>query len=116
MNRSIEITLTIIGGLFYVFLVGMYMEAIDKAYAESNSMGGLLEGVTIGFGMMGIAIIIGVLASIWFKGDKKAKTASMMLIIFAAVSLFITQGGTFVGAFFYFAAGILGIIRKPKSS
>lgn len=62
MNRSIEITLTIIGSA-YVFLVGMYMEAIDIAYAESNSMGGLLEGFTIGFGIMGIAIIISILAS-----------------------------------------------------
>ncbi|MFD1413613.1 hypothetical protein [Oceanobacillus jeddahense] len=71
MNRSIEITLTIIGGLAYVFLVGMYMEAIDKAYAESNSMGGLLEGFTIGFGIMGAAVIISILAAIWFKRDKK---------------------------------------------
>ncbi|GAA0338858.1 hypothetical protein GCM10008931_33090 [Oceanobacillus oncorhynchi subsp. oncorhynchi] len=36
MKRSIEISLSLLGGLAYVFSVGMYMETIDKAYGEPN--------------------------------------------------------------------------------
>ncbi|MFD1386701.1 hypothetical protein ACFQ4Z_07780 [Oceanobacillus oncorhynchi subsp. oncorhynchi] len=115
MKRSIEISLSLLGGLAYVFSVGMYMETIDKAYGEPNHLSGLLEAFTVGFGIMGIAIIVCILAIIWFSGVKKSKAAGIMLLVFAAATLLITYGGAFIGAFFYLIAGILGIVRKVKT-
>ena len=115
MKRSIEISLSLLGGLSYILSIGMYTETIDKAYGDSNHLGGLLEAFTIGFGIMGIAIIVCILAIIWFKGEKKSKTAGIMLLIFAAATLLITYGGVFIGAFFYTIAGILGVVRQTKT-
>ncbi|WP_152658197.1 hypothetical protein [Oceanobacillus sp. CFH 90083] len=64
---------------------------------------------------MGAAIIICTIACIWFKGNKKPRAADMTLIIFAAVTLLITHDGTFIGAFFYSIAGIIGLVRQSST-
>ncbi len=135
MKRTVEVVLGIIGAFLY--LIGAVFGGIfstidgdnqmmqdilqeDPAITESNmadaqmfldwmgSIGTVLLVVSI------IAIIAGIIAMVFFKGNNKPKVAGIILLIVGVITTLITLGAGIFAGIFYIISGIMGLARKPK--
>ncbi|MDX8046348.1 DUF4064 domain-containing protein [Gracilibacillus sp. S3-1-1] len=134
MKRTAEITLSIIGSVLY--LIGALFGGIFRMFEGNEELReeimndpqvqqtdiGDVQLILDTMGSFGtvivvssiIAIVVGIVASILFKGNNKPVIASILLLVTSVVIIFITYGlGIFAGIFFIIA-GIMGLARKPK--
>lgn len=134
MNRTIEIIITIIGtviGAFMVLVGGFILwmnnnqDFIIQIYNETTEMQELvpdvnefiqgLKAVGMVFFMTSlIVVIVGIIAIVFLKGNKKPKPAGIMLIIIAILAPVFTQGMLLITGVFYLIAGIMALVRKQS--
>ncbi|MEI3607432.1 DUF4064 domain-containing protein [Pseudogracilibacillus sp. SE30717A] len=128
MKRTGEITLIIIGAVLN--LLGIIGFGLFTSFSQTDFF---LYNVLDGYGspeelfviniMTGIgwflailsffALIAGIIALFFFKGNKKPKPASIILIITSVIVLLGTFGMGFFAFLCYLVAGIMGLVRKP---
>jgi hypothetical protein len=95
---------------------GMMDEGLE-AGNEVNLMLNLISG--LGWWIVFVAvlgIIAGILAMIFYAGNKKPKAASIILIVAAVIVGFGTLLAGLVPALLYLIAGIIGLVRKPPQT
>ncbi|SEA16052.1 Protein of unknown function [Thalassobacillus cyri] len=137
MKRTAEIVLTGIGVVLYGLIAGMlsivvnvkdnpeFRESLEgtiqqdpEANLEEINVDQMIEGIADGAMIIIItgiiALLIGVVAIYFIKGNKKPKLAGILLIVTAVIATVITVGVGVVAGLFYIVAGIIGIVRKPK--
>lgn len=134
MKRTGEVVLGVIGALAYAFfaIVGGFMAWLQ---GEDELLQNIFdEGVTEGTGLsqnevidaMGdggwmiavssvIAIILGIIAMVLLKGNKKPVVAGIIFIAVAVVISFTSFGTGIFGGIFFLIAGIMCLVRKPQT-
>lgn len=134
MKRTVEIILTIIGGLIGLFmtLIGgviLWMKSnpdevrhmfsdmpefqqtgidVDEVIHSINQVGASILILAL------LTVIAGIVAIILLKGNKQPMAAGIILIASAIIAIIFTQGFMTIGGIFYVIAGILALVRKPK--
>lgn len=134
MKRTVEIILTVIGGLIGLFmtLVGgliLWMKSnpdevrhmfsdmpefqqasidVEEVIASINQVGASILILAL------LSVIAGIVAIVLLKGNKNSKAAGIILIVTAIIAIIFTQGFMTIGGIFYVIAGILALVRKPK--
>lgn len=131
LKRTGEIALTIIGAVFNLIGVGIFslFTTFSKTdYFMYNFLGayGTEEDIFFINIMTGIgwflsiisllALIAGIVALLFFKGDKKPKAAGIILIITSVILALGTFMMAFLAALCYLIAGIMGLVRKPPQA
>lgn len=136
MKRTAEVVLTIIGALGFVFIAaiggimiwlqnnrGIMEESFNEMAAETPEIGmGDLDEMLNMLGTGGwflavasvVAVILGIVAMVLLKGNKKPVVAGIILIATAVIVSFVTGGAGILAAVFYLIAGIMALVRKPK--
>ena len=138
MKRTAEIVLGIIGALGYAFsaAIGGFLlwmqnnrDVLEDAMTET---GDPTTDLTIGefetmidvLGTGGwlllvssiVAIILGIVAMVLLKGNKKPVIAGIIFIATAVIVAFITGGVGILAGILYLIAGIMCLVRKPKTT
>ncbi|MDL4841099.1 DUF4064 domain-containing protein [Aquibacillus rhizosphaerae] len=136
IKRTGEVVLGVIGALFYGIMAGVggflvalqgndeiMSDFVDEMVAtDPNLTQADFEGFLDGFTSISwlilisaiLAIVLGIIAMILLKGNKKPKVAGIILIVTAVVVSFSSLGlGIFAGIF-YLIAGIMSLVRKPR--
>ncbi|SFL95663.1 Protein of unknown function [Gracilibacillus orientalis] len=134
MKRTVEVVLAIIGAFVYslgALFGGLFrmLEGEDELMQDFLQDPSLTEsdmadaqvfldwmgsiGTVLIVGSI-IAIVAGIVAMIFFKGNSKPKAASIILLVVGGVTTIITFGGAIFAGIFYIIAGIMGLVRKPK--
>ncbi|HSI65990.1 MAG TPA: DUF4064 domain-containing protein [Planococcus sp. (in: firmicutes)] len=138
MKRTAEIVLGIIGALGYAFMAalgGFMLWMQNNRDVMEEMMTGTGDPTTdfsmeefeammdvIGTGGWVLilsalaAIVLGIVAMILLKGDKKPMIAGIIFIAAAAIVAFITAGVGILAGLFYLIAGILCLVRKPQKT
>lgn len=136
MKRTAEVVLTIIGALGFVFIAaiggimiwlqnnrGIMEESFNEMAAETPEIGmGDLDEMLNMLGTGGwflaiasvVAVILGIVAMVLLKGNKKPVVAGIILISTAVIVSFVTGGAGVLAGIFYLIAGIMALVRKPK--
>lgn len=137
MKRTGEIVLGVIGIVVYAFisLLSALMiwvqnnedkvkELMQEA-AEENSDNALSpEEINETISTMGdngwpffiaglLTVILGIVALIFLKGNKRPKPAGIILIVLAVLSVFVFGGFALFGSVPYLIAGLMCLLRKP---
>ncbi|MFS0675028.1 DUF4064 domain-containing protein [Ornithinibacillus sp. 179-J 7C1 HS] len=139
MKRTAEITLGIIGAVFYVFSIAfgalrLWMEN-NKGYLQdymynnqdefqltNSDIDMLQEFFNLNLATGGplliilpiLAIILGIVALVLLKGNKSPVAAGIIFIATGVLYVIITAGGGILSGILYLIAGILCLTRKPK--
>ncbi|MUK89747.1 DUF4064 domain-containing protein [Ornithinibacillus sp. L9] len=132
MKRTGEVILGIIGAAFYAFLAviggsaiwlknnpDLVQEALDQS-PEDLGISASELAATMGSGGVFlvvssvIAIILGVVAMVLLRGNKKPKVAGIIFIATSVIFTVITFGGGIFAGILYLIAGIMCLVRKPK--
>lgn len=140
MSRTAEIVLSIIGAVFFALMLcfsGLILafqdsqdfkdafktefEAQQTADVDTqidvNKVMDILSGATTYFIIVSIiAMILGILAVVLLKGNKKPKAAGIILLITGILTAVLTIGFSFLPSLLYLIAGILALVRKPKQT
>ncbi|WP_138418886.1 DUF4064 domain-containing protein [Aquibacillus sediminis] len=136
MKRTGEIVLGVIGAVVYGFFAllgagmiwlqnnsGLLQDVMeDPANQQLNIEQADLDMVIEMMGSSGrlflimsiIAIILGIIAIVFIKGNKKPKVAGILFIATAGIITLVSFGLGFFGGIFYMIAGIMCLVRKPK--
>jgi hypothetical protein len=140
MKRTAEVTLGIIGTIFYVFslLMGVFriwmennkgylfdviednqsemdfssqdMDILTEAFNYNLAGGGILLVI-----MPILAIILGIVAMVLLKGNKNPIAAGIIFIATGVIYVIVTLGGGILSGILFLIAGILCLARKPKT-
>ncbi|GAB3045526.1 DUF4064 domain-containing protein [Virgibacillus ainsalahensis] len=136
MKRTGEIILGIIGALGYGFfgLIGGFMiwvsnnatlleqlpaelsrQGIEITEAEFTAMIETMgdNGLLITITAVG-AIILGIVAMVLLKGNRKPKASGIIFIVTSVVSVISMGFAGIIAGIFYLIAGIMCLVRKPK--
>ncbi|MFY4773699.1 DUF4064 domain-containing protein [Metabacillus sp. RGM 3146] len=139
MKRTAEIIFAIIGAVLYLitFVLSILMlglknspsfeqgvnEAIkkDPALSDANvtfeSISKIVQTFSTFVAISAfIGLVLGILAIIFLKGNKKPKAAGILLIAGGVVTTVGSIGFSFFGGVAYLIAGIIALVRKPKVS
>lgn len=135
MKRTGEVVLSIIGAIIYAFFgaIGAFMiwiegneeirqqikdtaaqqggvsaGNIDNMFNTMSSGGWLLVSTCV------IAVILGIVAMVLIKGNKKPKAAGIIFIATAVVITIVSGGAGLFGGIFYLIAGIMCLVRKEQ--
>lgn len=135
MKRTFEVILSIIGVLAYglVAILGGAMiwlqtnedsmrSAIEEA-SQTNSSADIAElnAIVTGLGVGGwvvtiaavLAILAGIAAAFFLKGNRNPKLAGIILVATAIIGSILTLGVGIIPGVFYLIAGIMCFARKP---
>lgn len=138
MKRTGEIVLGVIGiissalmalvGMVFIYAnqSGEVKSIMEEGFAEDPTLEVNPEDINLvmeGLGSFGwavvvasiIGVILGLIAVISIKGNKKPKLAGWMFIIGAVLTGLISVGMGFVPAILYLIAGIMAFVRKAHS-
>lgn len=134
IKRTTEMVLGIIGLVFYgliaiygIFLISLQNNTSLKnalisgaSKSPSNSpvnMSKMIETAAQSGWMIfigtGLAFILGLMAVVYIKGNKKPKASGILFLVGAAIALVLTKGGGFIPDILYIIAGIMALVRKP---
>lgn len=139
MKRTAEIVLGIIGALGYAFMaaIGGFMLWMqnNRDLIESEMTTGTgdpstdfsMEEFEAAMDMLGAggwivlisaiaAIILGIVAMVLLKGNKKPVIAGIIFIATAIIISITTTGLGVIAGIFYLIAGIMCLVRKPKTT
>ncbi|GAA0603684.1 DUF4064 domain-containing protein [Virgibacillus siamensis] len=61
-----------------------------------------------------VSLILGIVAAVFLKGNKKPKAAGIILIITSVIGTIVTVLSVIIPAIFFLIAGIMALARKPK--
>lgn len=137
MKRTAEVVLGIIGALVFSFFSVMggvliwfknNQGAVEDLYNNlvienpkleaSMDLQTFMESMTTGGTFLLItnliAVILGIVAMVFLKGNKKPKIAGVIFIATAVLFTVIQVGIAMFAGFFYVIAGIMCLVRKPK--
>ncbi|ANU14423.1 hypothetical protein B481_0177 [Planococcus halocryophilus Or1] len=136
MKRTAEMVLAIIGALGYAFTAviggmmiwlqnnrGIMEESFNEMATENPDLGmGDFEEMLDMLGTGGwfltvasvVAIILGIVAMVLLKGNKKPVVAGIIFIATAVIVAFVSGGAGILAGIFYLIAGIMVLVRKPK--
>lgn len=139
MKRTAEIVLGIIGALGFAFMAALggfmlwmqnnrdliesemttgtgdpttdfSMEEFEAAMDMLSAGGWILLASAIA------AIVLGIVAMVLLKGNKKPVIAGIIFIVTAVIVSIITTGAGVIAGLFYLIAGIMCLVRKPKTT
>ncbi|WP_084243548.1 DUF4064 domain-containing protein [Planomicrobium okeanokoites] len=138
MKRTAEIVLGIIGALGYAFMAAiggfilwmqnnrelmeetmtgtgdpttdLTMDEFDAMIDLMGAGGWVLLASAIG------AIVLGIIAMVLLKGNRKPVIAGIIFIATAVIVSFVTTGVGVIAGIFYLVAGIMCLVRKPKTT
>ena len=135
MKRTAEIILGIIGAVIYGLTAALggfmiYLESnkdlLEQSFNETAKqnpemamadMEAALDMLASGGWLLTIssvaAIILGIVAMILLRGNKKPVIAGIIFIATAVIVAIITVGVGIIPGIFYLIAGILCLVRKP---
>lgn len=131
MKRTGEFTLTIVGIVFNLIGVGgfsLFTTFSKTDYFMYNFLGAygtdediffinILTGIGWFLSIISLlALVAGIIALVFFKGDKKPKAAGIILIITSVILALGTFMMAFLAALCYLIAGIMGLVRKPPQA
>ncbi|TAA72368.1 DUF4064 domain-containing protein [Planococcus salinarum] len=139
MKRTAEIVLGIIGALGYAFMaaIGGFMLWLqnNRDLIETELTTGTgdpstdfsmeeFEAMMDLFGTGGwlllasaiAAVVLGIVAMVLLKGNKKPVVAGIIFIATAIIISIITTGIGVIAGIFYLIAGIMCLVRKPKTT
>ncbi|WP_422124584.1 DUF4064 domain-containing protein [Planococcus sp. X10-3] len=138
MKRTAEIVLGIIGALGFALLAalgGFVIWMQDNRDFLEEAMTGtgdpstefsteefetMLDLVGSGGWVLLIssiaAIVLGIVAMVLLKGNKKPVIAGIIFIAVAVIVSIATAGGGILAGLFYLIAGIMCLVRKPKTT
>ncbi|WP_203333451.1 DUF4064 domain-containing protein [Planococcus beigongshangi] len=139
MKRTAEIVLGIIGALGYAFMAGigafmLWMKdnrdlietelttgtgdpSTDFSMEEFELMMDLLSaGGWVLIASAVAAIVLGIVSMILLKGNKKPLIAGIIFIAVAIIVSVVTTGVGVIAGLFYLIAGIMALVRKPKTT
>lgn len=136
MKRTAEIVLGIIGALGFAFsaaLGGFLMWMQDNRVLMEETMTGTgdpdtefsMEEFEMGMDLLGTggwvlllasvaAIVLGIVAMVLLKGNKKPVIAGIIFIATAVIVSIVTAGVGILAGLFYLIAGIMCLVRKPQ--
>lgn len=137
MKRTAEIVLGIIGALGFAFMAALggfmlWMQnnrdlieaemttgtgdpATDLTMEEFDAMIDLLgAGGWVLLASAIAAIVLGIVAMVLLKGNKKPVIAGIIFIVTAIIVSIITTGVGIIAGLFYLVAGIMCLVRKPQ--
>ncbi|WP_053217481.1 DUF4064 domain-containing protein [Virgibacillus senegalensis] len=134
MKRTAEIVLGVIGAVLYALFTFFgivlmtlkgneaFIQEMENAFAEQGmeNMGGdISQMIASGSWYLIIvsllAVILGIVAVVFLKGNKKPKTAGILLIITAVLTFVLFMGMSLIPALLYLIAGIVALVRKPQT-
>lgn len=139
MKRTAEIVLGTIGALGYAFMAGigafmLWMKdnrdlietelttgtgdpSTDFSMEEFELMMDLLSaGGWVLIASAVAAIVLGIVSMILLKGNKKPLIAGIIFIAVAIIVSVVTTGVGVIAGLFYLIAGIMALVRKPKTT
>ncbi|SDK29447.1 DUF4064 domain-containing protein [Sediminibacillus albus] len=133
VKRTGEIVLGIIGAVLFCFftLFGIvlfrlrndeeFQQEMEKMLTQQSGMekiGDFTQIMNSGAWFLIIssliAVILGIVAVVLIKGNKKPKTAGILFIVTAVLSFIVYLGMSLIPALLYLIAGIMCLVRKPK--
>lgn len=136
MKRTAEIVLAVIGALGYAFTAALggfmiwlqnnkgLMEEVFNETIEQNpelgmsDMEVMLDALGTGGWLFAIAsvvaVILGIVAIVLLKGNKKPVVAGIIFIATAVIVAIVTSGAGILAGLFYLIAGVMALVRKPK--
>lgn len=134
MKRTGEIVLSVIGTVLYALcalggFIGASIFSNEQLMSDmANEMASpqmsasewmsMIEGMSGGIMLFAIisiiSLILGIVAAVLLKGDKKPKAAGIILIITSVLGTIVTVLGLIIPAIFFLIAGIMALARKPK--
>ncbi|AQU80710.1 MULTISPECIES: DUF4064 domain-containing protein [Planococcus] len=136
MKRTAEIVLAVIGALGYVFTAALggfmiwlqnnkgLMEEVFNETIEQNpelgmsDMEVMLDALGTGGWLFAIAsvvaVILGIVAIVFLKSNKKPVVAGIIFIATAVIVAIVTSGAGILAGLFYLIAGVMALVRKPK--
>ncbi|WP_010098149.1 DUF4064 domain-containing protein [Ornithinibacillus scapharcae] len=139
MRRIAEVTLGVIGAVFY--LISLFFGFIriwaenNKGYIQDIMLNNpeefpltpaevdvvenifnidLARGGTLLIILPIVAIILGIIAMVLIKGNKQPVAAGIIFIATGVLYVILTVGGGILSGILYLIAGILCLARKPK--
>ena len=133
MKRTGEIVLGVIGAIFYGLgaLFGVIMLFLknqqdflreiteDPEFADVFDFNSLVNSLAAGGWTLIItsliALILGIIATVFIKGNKKPKAAGIIFIVTAVVITIVTFGAAILPGIFFLIAGIMCLVRKPQA-
>lgn len=115
-----------IGGIIFIWaakseeLKSIFIEEAEtQALLSIEEINAMFDSLpTIGIMLLiagGIGIVIGLIAVISIKGNRKPKLAGILFIVSAILIGIITVGTGFLPALLYLIAGIMCFARKPSA-
>ncbi|WP_033541005.1 DUF4064 domain-containing protein [Planococcus sp. CAU13] len=139
MKRTAEIVLGVIGALGFAFMaaVGAFMLWLqnNRELFETELTTGTgdpttdfsMEEFEIAMDFLGaggwvliasaiVAIVLGIVAMVLLKGNRKPVIAGILFIATAVIVSIVTTGVGILAGLFYLIAGILCLVRKPKTT
>ncbi|MGE6415855.1 DUF4064 domain-containing protein [Planococcus kocurii] len=136
MKRTAEIVLAVIGALGYAFTAALggfmiwlqnnkgLMEEVFNETIEQNpelgmsDMEVMLDALGTGGWLFAIAsvvaVILGIVAIVLLKGNKKPVVAGIIFIATAVIVAIVTSGAGILAGLFYLIAGVMALVRKSK--
>lgn len=118
MSRKLEVALILVGMVAHValYLSEISYDIIDANYPDrANELGRGINIIFIVFSVMIMSVIVGIVSALLFRKNKRPKAASVLLLIFAALTTLLTYGSGFLANLFYVIAGVMGIVRGKKT-
>jgi cytochrome bd-type quinol oxidase subunit 2 len=134
MKRTGEIVLGVIGAIFYGLgaLFGVVMLVLkdqqdllreisqDPEVSDVIDINSLVDTLSAGGWTLIItsliALILGIIAIVFIKGNKKPKAAGIIFIVTAVVITIATFGAAIFPGIFFLIAGIMCLARKPQTA
>lgn len=137
MKRTGEVVLGVIGAILYGLgaIFGIVMIALknndmvqdeiremseDPELAGTVDFNSILASLAAGgwtlFITSLIALILGIIAIVFIKGNKKPKAAGIIFIVAAVVMAIVTFGVAIFPGIFFLIAGIMCLVRKPQAA
>lgn len=85
----------------------MTPEELNEAFEAIGNSGWLILSAAL------VIAVVGIVALVFLKGNKRPKPAGIMLIVVGVVSVFFLGQLAMIGAIPYVVAGIMCLVRKP---
>lgn len=118
LSRKLEVALILIGMAAHIalYLSDISYNSINENYpAQANELGRGINIILIVFSITIMSVIVGVVSAFLFRKNKRPKTASVLLLIFAVITTFLTYGTGLLANIFYVSAGVMGFMRGEKT-
>lgn len=118
MSRKMEVALIIVGMVAHValYLSDILYNSMDANYPDrANELGRGINIIILVFSVVIIGVIVGGVSAWLFRKNKRPNAASILLLIFALITIPLTYGTGLLASIFYVIAGVMGLVRREKT-